>query len=231
MRANHLHTLANRALGEAGLYDERGHLLERTVDIDHLAEFHRGLKVVGHERSGDLRLPAGKNAVIHPRRRLIVVRRKIYDDPNREAQYREVVAHEVAHDILHSPLLDQGALPLTGVSRSSKRFGTFEFSRNEDEGIEAEAIYMGALLLVPVRDLIREVSPNVREYATGNWTRVTALKDEAERRAAEAYASNAVKAVSERFDVPVTTAKVALAYWDSERRPCAEWLRLCREAP
>ncbi|MGV3615123.1 MAG: hypothetical protein ACO1SV_07290 [Fimbriimonas sp.] len=218
-------------LGEAGLCDERGHLLDRTVDIDHLAESHRGLKVVGHERSGDLRLPTGKNAVIHPKRRLIVVRRKIYDDPGREAQYREVVAHEVAHDILHSPLLDQGALPLAGATRSRHRVGTFGFSRNGDEGIEAEAIYMGALLLVPIRDLIREVSPSVRKYAAGDWTRMTALKDEAEKRAAAIYCADAVAAITERFEVPATTAKVTLAYWDADRRPCAEWLRLCREVP
>jgi len=218
-----LHLIAERLLFESEQVDVHGWLRHGVVEIDHVIEGHLGLEIVGSERRGILRLPSRKLATIDLEERRIIVRKRLMNDLRREGEYRQVIAHEAGHAIIHADVAKQTTLPFVepDVNPSGARKPAFSSPRTDERELEANVF--GALVLIPMREFFHCVQPIVRSYVTADWTRISARGAEAEERAATQYREDAVAALCLRFQASPSVAKIALAYWHGLDRPPRSW--------
>lgn len=230
MNQGDLHLVAGRILADAGVARKDGSLLRAPVDVENIAEHLRGLRIVGAERKGALRLPAHRKGEIRMGARLIVVKQTLLDDEAKDAEFREVIAHEIAHDVLHAMLAAQRPLPFGPQAGKQVKAGRMPFTGAEAGRQEKEAIILGALLQAPYSELRRATKPAVEAYALDDWTRVTSSHAQAEAKAATRYREAAVKAVAERLTVSPNAAKIALDYWGAAVRPPQAWVKEVLEA-
>jgi hypothetical protein len=217
-----LNQIAHRLRHEAGLLNEEGLLLRKPVDVERIAE-HRGLRIVGAEPRGHLRLPRWRKGEIRINRRLLLVRAELLDEGDKECQLFEVIAHEVSHDALHSCHATQRPLPFGSFDKRRLALGRMSFGSSARDVFEREAIYLGALLQVPLREMRAIISPHVRSYAAGDWTFATSGTEKLERTAAAMYSRRSISGLAESLSVTPRTAKFALAYWDALHRPPHAW--------
>lgn len=151
----------------------------------------------------------------------MIVRSNLLEDSTKEPELLEVIAHEIAHDELHAVLLAQRPLPFGRID--SRRFvpAFLTFSSSSSNAHEREAIYLGALLLVPVREMMLELAPVAQAFQSniGGCYGDAALETLIKR-----YREAAVSAIVDKFAVPSRVAKIALDYWGASSRPCPEWL-------
>ncbi len=213
----------HRALG---ITDGWGRMRTGLVDIDRLAEY-RGLRVVGSSRSLGLGLPPRTLAMLDIRRRIVVVSNRLFDDPSREDVYRQVIAHEVAHDMHHSNVGAQPRLPFGEALFRKLDGGQFAYSR-ERIRLENEANVLGALLLIPADEMAITIGANVAAYFSDDWTRYSSWCPDVELKAAHSYSDASVTAICERFLVPTASARLALDYWRILDRPNPRWLPASR---
>lgn len=200
------------------------------VDISALAE-GLGLEIVGSKSRGRFSLAQGKRAELIALARCIVVRSSLFDDQARENDVREVLAHEVAHFCAHLGFTMQIELPFPSDTAGHIKRGRLAFSRYGHGDFEREAIYLGALLQVPVFDLQTALRPAISEYRSGKWTLVSpALNGELELASAVQYREIAIEVVRTVFQTNDATAKVALDYWNALERPPKDWEGTRQEA-
>lgn len=224
-----LHRIASRILAQSGLTKPDGRATSIPVDISALAE-GLGLEIVGAKSRGRLRLTPWKVAELKPAEMRILVRSSLLDNFAREADLREVLAHEVAHFCAHLDFVGQLAFSLDLGTRPAKA-GRLAFSRHGESDIEREAIYLGALLQVPVSDLQDALAPLVRKYRNGKWALISpVLNGEEEALAATAYRISAIEVVKTVFQANEPTAKIALDYWNALERPPRDWPDNTKEA-
>jgi hypothetical protein len=224
-----LHRIAFRLREEAGLLDGNGRLVDRPVDVEKIAE-GLGLRIVGAEREGVFKLPRWRKGEIRINRRLLVVRPDLLDDDGKVCQLLEVIAHEVSHDVMHGCHMAQRPLPFGNLDARQLALGRMSFGATMRDSIEREAIYLGALIQVPLSELRSLIDPHVREYALGSWSRMTSRADIFEVRAANLYSRRTVGALVDQLSVTRRTAKFALDYWGALSRPPRAWIKEVLEA-
>lgn len=218
-----LHHVAHRLRQEANLLDQRGLLLRKPVDVELIAEL-RGLRIVGAERRGHLRLPPYRKGEIRIHRRLLIVRANLLEDESKEGELLEVIAHEVSHDALHGGHASQRPLPFGNIDAGNLALGRMSFGSTTTDTLEREAIFLGALIQVPFKEMRAIVSPYVRAYATGKLPLSTYGTRKLEQTAANQYSRRSISGLSKGLSVTVRTAKLALAYWDALHRPPQAWI-------
>jgi hypothetical protein len=157
------------------------------------------------------------------------VKGDLLEDDTKEADLHEVIAHEIAHFLLHAAIMWQRPLPFGQIDARHLGLGRMSFSKETSTLIEREAIYLGALLQVPVHDLRIVTRSAVQAYACGDWTRVSAGDETAEARAARAYSRSAVALTMSAFGVTRSSAKVALSYCHALARPPKDWINVARQ--
>jgi hypothetical protein len=213
-------------LRESGLISD-GKLVRTPSDVERLANV-RGLQIVGSERKGKYRLPGRRKGLLRVADREIVVDSRVLDGDKSDQEFREIVAHEIAHDVLHSHFGDQQSLPFAPFDNKQLHVSEFAFSRDQNKEFEREAIMLGALLQVPAEDLWCSVVEAVLTYSTSLSTSHGRLADEIEGQAATLYCQLAASTIASRLDVSSRTALFVLSYWDAHERPTPEWIRRAR---
>lgn len=220
MSLRDLNATAERIRSDAGLTDSSGNVLKLPVDIERIAE-NRGLYIIGSEPKGPFRLPAKRSGQIMIKNRLLIVRATLLDDPALESDLLEVLSHEVAHDALHAGLLNQWPLPFGRHDARRLTPAFLAFSSSSKSSIEREAIYLGALLLIPAKEMIGVLAPAVQSYRSSldRWISSAGASDASDR-----YQRSAITLLTETFSVPVRVAKIALDYWGASLSPSRDWL-------
>lgn len=199
------------------------------VDVETLAE-DLGLRIVGSDPSGRYRLPFRKRGQLRVERHELIVRSDLFERDAMDVEFREVIAHELSHYVLHEHFLQQRPLPFGRMDAKRLELARFAFSREQSDQIEREAIFMAALIQVPVNRLKLVLRSHIDSYCFGKWTLVTTGVELAESNAARIYSRRAINTTMSTFGVTRSTAKVALGYWKALSRPPYEWLREAREA-
>jgi hypothetical protein len=199
------------------------------VAVDALAE-QLGLRIIGSERMGRYKLPPWKKGEIRIARRELIVRANLLNDDNKEVEVLEVIAHELGHLGAHECFAWQRPLPFGQMDARRLQVGRFQFGREQRGDIEREAIFIGALLQVPVNTLKGALLPTVESYCLGPWASLIIGGVEAEFLAAKTYSQRAVETTMATFGVTRNTAKVSLGYWNALIRPPREWIREFQEA-
>lgn len=226
MTKRDLHLISERLLREWNLLTSDGEMRERTIDIDHIAEQHLNITIVGSESRGLYRLPARKLGAINIAERKIIVRRRLLEDDKHFRDYRHVISHETAHAILHSELVSQMFLPFENHEVFNGHSNRLAFSRDGSAEFEVEANVLGALLLIPFRELIKTLAQIINTYSSEATPISNSLVEE---RAAAAYYRGVVPMLMQRFEVSKAVALMVLHYWNAHMRPPLEWQRLARE--
>lgn len=228
MTKRDLHLISERLLREWNLLTQDGEMRERIIDIDHIAERHLNLTIVGSESRGLYRLPSRKLGAINIGERKIIVRRRLLEDDRQLRDYRHVVSHEAAHAILHSDLVSQMFLPFENHEVFNGHSSRLAFSKDGSAENEVEANVLGALLLVPFRDLVKTLTPLINTYSAEAPPISNSLIEE---RAAAKYYRGVAPRLMERFEVSKAVALTVLHYWNAQIRPPLEWQRLAKEDP
>ena len=223
MSDRNLHQIAERVLREVGQLDSAGYMTEQFIDVDHVVEVGLGLQVVGSSQKGRWRLPSRRLGALDLDHRKVVVNSKVMDCQGEEPRYRQILAHEAAHAVLHADHSKQYLLPFDEHEVPRGPRTKLGFSHAMKGEIEQEANTLGALLLIPEADMLVALAPPITRYFHADWALTAVGNRELEQHAALEYQTSAVSALCERFMVTESVAKIALDYWRALSRPPHSW--------
>lgn len=204
---------AERILREEGQVDGNGFLLDSKVDIEGLATAGLGLRLVLSSKVGRYRLPRCRRGELRFNTGEVIIRSELYEDESREDETREVIAHEVAHFLLHKGEFSQDVLPFTEqriVRRETREVAAY--SATHRTAMEEEAWILGSLILGPPRH-VRKIllSQMLIHQERLNFLGPSTRQAEFERLQKE-YLHGAWSTVSAELQMPKSSAIVLLRH-------------------
>lgn len=200
------------------------------VDIERLVENELGLAIIGSTPRGAYRLPRGRLAELRILSQTIVVSSDILDSFDKTRLFRQIIAHEAAHFVLHKSLASQPELPFSrGDERGPKSTPSLTFTRSKISKIETEAHGMGAFLLLPRAGLLSALEVPVASYLREDFIIASAFGRELELAASQRWRSNSIESICERLNVPQAVAVIALDHLGWLARPTSELIRMIKE--